>query len=114
MACKGCSIRRPLPHQPQQKGGVQVTSSGRSAGPQVEQDDGRGHKSQRSSLAPTYTLTNTSHKTNEPSPGRANDQGLFFYTHTHVHTNTTSNSQRLIEVSAPLIVFVHLGMKEPF
>lgn len=32
----------------------------------------------------------------------------------HAHTNTTSNSQRLIEVSALLIVFVHLGMKEPF
>lgn len=85
----------------------------------MEKDVGRGYRSRgpppaEQPLSPIDTLTNTSHKTNESSPGRANDQGLFFHTHAHVHTNTTSNSQRLIEVSALLIVFVHLGMKEPF
>ena len=36
------------------------------------------------------------------------------HTHSHSHTHTTSNYRRLIEVSATVIVFVHLGMKEPF
>lgn len=79
------------------------------------------------------TYTNTSRKTNKDSRQRqANNQALFFspspptntciwththedmYSCTHSHTHTTSNYRRLIEVSTLVIVFVHLGMKEPF
>lgn len=38
---------------------------------------------------------------------------VFSETHTQKHAHTP-NCRRLIEVSASVIVFVHLGMKEPF
>lgn len=74
------------------------------------------------------TYTNTSCKANKDSRQRqAHSLALFFHppisTHKHMHMNTYGNAlmhtythhfRRLIEVSAPAIVFVHLGMKEPF
>lgn len=118
-----------------------MKSLGSSAGREVEFEVGRGYKSQRSSLSSTeqplsltYTLTNTRGKsliqtqvtrqTRSQDWDRQTTKGCFLhplrYAHAHgvtpalAHANTTSNSQRLIEVSALLIVFVHLGMKEPF
>lgn len=113
-----------------------MKSLGSSAGREVEIDVGRGYKSQRSFLSSTeqplsliYVLTNTQGKFKNKSQDNRVKSGagkrpwaVFLYPlryahahgDTHAHTNTTSNSQRLIEVSALLIVFVHLGMKEPF
>ena len=70
------------------------------------------------------TYTNTSCKTNKDSRQRqANNQAPFslpthkymhINTHGNAHIHTASDCRHLIEVSVPAIVFVHLGMKEPF